>query len=290
MAATEPLDPAAASGGKSLKKTADEATQRPGLLGRFLGFITCRRRAQVKQDASASPPGYEALRDYGAALTQKEKDEFKQMAWWSQAQTKMGARVFILAPRGPGGDTECFINMWGLLAYTVCEMHEHVVDGGELFAVAWMQFSDHRIWPFSALVFKKHLHPKYARCLDAVHVVHPSWTVRILRLVLWPFASDEFWDQFQSHERVEFLEPIVSLKALQLPKDIYKYDEYLDKKAEEMSKEAAKQMGQHSGGLGSSLIKGSDQDTQAESKKYKQQMQDIKKLLEEKGYGESKRD
>lgn len=40
---------------------------------------------------------------------------------------------------------------------------------------------------------------------EAVHVVHPSWTVRFFRLVLWPLASDEFWDYFHSHERIELL-------------------------------------------------------------------------------------
>ena len=28
--------------------------------------------------------------------------------------------------------------------------------------------------------------------------------MRFLRLVLWPLASDEFWDYFHSHERIEF--------------------------------------------------------------------------------------
>lgn len=42
-------------------------------------------------------------------------------------------------------------------------------------------------------------------CREAVHVVHPSWTVRFFRLVLWPLASDEFWDYFHSHERIELL-------------------------------------------------------------------------------------
>ena len=45
-------------------------------------------------------------------------------------------------------------------------------------------------------------------------MVHPSWTqllealrrllvlrTRFLRLILWPLASEEFWDYFHSHER-----------------------------------------------------------------------------------------
>jgi len=45
---------------------------------------------------------------------------------WSSpdVQTKMGAKVFVLAPRGPDGNTECFIDMWALFAYAVTLMHE----------------------------------------------------------------------------------------------------------------------------------------------------------------------
>jgi len=59
-------------------------------------------------------------------------------------------------------------------------------------------------------------------------VVHPSWTVRLLRLFLWPVASEEFWDIFYAHERIEFLDTVVSLNALGLPADIFEYDKFLD--------------------------------------------------------------
>jgi len=266
----------------------------PGLLGRLKDLLTCRRRAAgVKGGSSASstsPRGYEELRKHAEKLTEEQKAAFKTMAWWSEVQTKTGAKVFVLAPRGERGDMEAYIDMWSLFAYAVSQMHENVVERQELFAVVWVQLSDHRVWPYTATVFKSQLHERYVRCLDAVHVVHPSWTVRLLRLALWPVASDEFWEQFQCHERVEFLEPFVSLKKLELPKEIYEHDKFLDTQADEMSKDAATQMNGRFGG--SSMLGGMNKKVseanERESQKYKAQMDNIQELLEEKGYGQKK--
>jgi hypothetical protein len=150
----------------------------PGPLGRIRDLLSCRRRAPSDADrgASSSKPGYEALRKRSEHFSEEQKAAFKQMAWWSKTETKMGAKIFVLAPRGPGGDTECYIDMWSLLAYVISQMHDHVVERGELYAVVWCQFSDHRVWPFSARRFQKLLPLKYSHGLDAVHVVHPSWT------------------------------------------------------------------------------------------------------------------
>merc|ERR1711865_899117 len=149
------------------------------------------------------------------------------------------------------------------------------------FAVVWLQFSGHRVWPFSALTLKNHhLHEKYGRFLDAVHVVHPSWSVRLLRLALWPFAGDEFWDQFQCHERVEFLDSSVNLKKLALPADVIAYDKFLDVEAEEMSKNAHKTMSKHWGGYNPMM----QEDSQSSSQQYKEQMDDIQNVLSQKGY------
>lgn len=259
--------------------------------GRLLSSLTCQRRAPAaKADTSATAAAYEALRKKGQELSVVEKAAFKQMAWWSAAETKTGAKVFILAPRGPGGDTECSIDMWKLFAYAVDQMHEHVVKHEQRFAVVWVQFSAHRVWPFSALTLKNHhLHEKYGRFLDAVHVVHPSWTVRLLRLALWPIASDEFWDIFQCHERVEFLDTYMSLKKLALPDDIAVFDKWLDTQAEEITKNAAKQM---DGRWGSQWVKndGFEAMTSPDSEKFKEQMENIQGLMRQEQQGRDKKD
>merc|ERR1711933_539708 len=142
-----------------------------------------------------------------------------------------------------GGDLDVYINMWDLLAFVLSIMHESVVGHHRRYAVIWAQGSDHRIWPWSAYRFKSLLPDIYAEQLEAVHVVHPSWTIRFLRLALWPIARDEFWDYFYAHERIEFLDSVLDLRKLELPPDLYQYDRYLDKQAQEASEQAARQMG-----------------------------------------------
>lgn len=264
----------------------DEVVAASSLAGRLLtglmSMLTCRRRAPQAKGSPSTSKAYEDLRKCGQALSDNEKASFQKMAWWSQVKTKTGAQVLVLAPRGAGGDTECYIDMWKLLAYAACQMHDRVVKRDEPYAVVWIQFSSHRVWPLTAMAFKRHLHERYSSCLDAVHVVHPSWTVRFLRLALWPFASYEFWDQFECHERVEFLETFMSLNKLELPGDVYAYDKFLDKQADEMSAESAKHMnGRFGMGLfGSGMDAGSD----PQSVKYKEQMDDMQRLLQEQGH------
>lgn len=217
----------------------------------------------------------------GRSIARKEQAKFEQMAWWSNAQTKRGARVFVVCARDPDAGLEAYLDMRKLRAYSVFKMHEHVVSQDKKYAVVWAQLNDHRVWPIPALRFKRSLPKRYANNLEAIHVVHPSWSVRILRLCLWPIASEEFWDQFQSHERIEFVEPYVDrMKKLGLPDDLYEYDRFLDKQAEEMSKQAAQQMGGRWSSPG----------MEAESKQYNNQMKEIEKLLKQKGYGAGKED
>merc|ERR1712217_940138 len=103
--------------------------------------------------------------------------------------------------------------------------------------------NDHRMWPQTVRKFKASLHPYFLKQFEAMHVVHPSWGVRVLRLLLWPVAEEAFWDHFHAHERIEFLESFVDMKKFQLPSDIYEYDKWLDKQAAELSENAKSNMG-----------------------------------------------
>ncbi|OLP88390.1 Lysosomal aspartic protease [Symbiodinium microadriaticum] len=123
----------------------------------------------------------------------------------------------------------------------------------------------------------------YATWLEAIHVVHPSWTTRILRLVLWPLASEEFWDYFHSHERIEFLDVALDMRKFRLPKDIMEYDKWLDQQAAELHKQQAMKQGAMMSGSFGSMASGMDE----ERKKMDQQMEDMKRILEQKGYGSS---
>eukprot|EP00929_Paragymnodinium_shiwhaense_P071143 TRINITY_DN36147_c0_g1_i1.p1 TRINITY_DN36147_c0_g1~~TRINITY_DN36147_c0_g1_i1.p1 ORF type:complete len:292 (+),score=51.45 TRINITY_DN36147_c0_g1_i1:83-877(+) len=237
----------------------------------------CRRRSSA--DISAK---YGELRRRGEALSKKEKEEYAGMAWWTDAKTKNGARVFVLAPRGPGGDLTYDVPMMDLLAYVLTVMHEAVVVNEEQYAVVWAQGSDHRLWPWQAWRFKQSLPDAYRDGLEAVYVVHPSWTVRGLRLALWPFASEEFWDYFECEERLEFLESRIDLKAVKLPQDLYEYDKILDEQADSLSKQAASQMGVTQG----MFTEAND----ASSKQFKQQIEEMERILREKGFRDGKKD
>ncbi|CAK9089545.1 unnamed protein product [Durusdinium trenchii] len=125
------------------------------------------------------------------------------------------------------------------LGFALSKMHKTVIEEEQRYAVVWVQESDHRVGPWMAWRFSESLPESYAKNLEAVHVVHPSWTVRFLRLILWPLASEDFWDYFHSHERIEFLDVALDLRKFRLPKDIVEYDQWLDKQAEELHKQQA---------------------------------------------------
>lgn len=43
-------------------------------------------------------------------------------------RTKQGSRVFVLAPRGPQGETDFHINMRELLSFALSKMHKVVAE------------------------------------------------------------------------------------------------------------------------------------------------------------------
>lgn len=231
-------------------------------------------------DDDPETPAYRKMVAAGKGLSTEKQELYAKMAWWSSAKTKSGTRVFILAPRGPGGDIDYYVHMWELLAFAVSLMHDKVVKENERYAVIWAQCSDHRIWPWTARRFQLALHPKLVANLECLHVVHPSWTIRALRLALWPIARDEFWDQFECHERIEFLDTHIDMHSLKLPQDLYKYDKFLDEQAAQMSEQASKQM---SGGMGSNMIgKAFGYNDEAMRQEHTDQLEKFRRLLEEK--------
>ncbi|CAE7807560.1 unnamed protein product [Symbiodinium sp. CCMP2592] len=253
-------------------------------LGGLARLCACRRRKSKEEEADAAQARYEQLLKIGSAVDQRKREDwYDRLAWWTDVKTKSGARVFVLAPRGPRGETEYGINMHELLAYALSKMHRVVAEEDTRFAVVWVQLSDHRVGPWQCFRFAESLHERYAANLEAIHVVHPSWTTRILRLVLWPLASEEFWDYFHSHERIEFLDVALDMRKFRLPKDIMEYDKWLDQQAAELHKQQAMKQGAMMSGSFGSMASGMDE----ERKKMDQQMEDMKRILEQKGYGSS---
>eukprot|EP00930_Biecheleria_cincta_P064926 TRINITY_DN5061_c0_g1_i1.p1 TRINITY_DN5061_c0_g1~~TRINITY_DN5061_c0_g1_i1.p1 ORF type:complete len:300 (+),score=58.07 TRINITY_DN5061_c0_g1_i1:38-901(+) len=272
--------------GKEAAADAPEHSPLSRLINLFRLACCQRRRSREAREAS-----YGKLLDLGRKIPeQKQTDWYEKLAWWSDAKTKRGARVFVLAPRGPQGETDHPIDMSELLAFALTKMDKTVVKENTAFAVVWVQLSDHRVWPWQAWRFSELLHARYADNLEAVHVIHPSWTIRILRLFLWPLASDEFWDYFYAHERIEFLDTHIDFGKFRLPKDVYEYDKWLDQQAAELSKSNAMRHGGAFGGMGMGMGMDSTSQTDEEKKKFDIQMEEMKRLLEQQGQGGKKLD
>eukprot|EP00421_Protoceratium_reticulatum_P067802 CAMPEP_0168425388 /NCGR_PEP_ID=MMETSP0228-20121227/35299_1 /TAXON_ID=133427 /ORGANISM="Protoceratium reticulatum, Strain CCCM 535 (=CCMP 1889)" /LENGTH=263 /DNA_ID=CAMNT_0008439381 /DNA_START=61 /DNA_END=852 /DNA_ORIENTATION=+ len=238
------------------------------------GLLGCGRRPPPEEAERVRLQEYRDIIVQGRKVADKRKDWYEKLAWWSDCKTKRGARIFVVVPRGPRGEHDTWIYMWELLSFAASRMHEHVVTEDKPFAIVWVQFGDHRMWSAQTTRFRNSLHPKYAKNFEALHVVHPSWTVRVLRLLLWPVAPDEFWDRFHCHERVEFLEPFIDMRKFRLPKDVYEHDKWLDKQALEMN-EQAKNRGL--GGMGGSMM------SEDEKKKQQDQMEAVRKMMGQSG-------
>jgi len=246
------------------------------------GCCRCARRSLPSDPEKARLQLYHEMVAAGRQVDDKNKNWYEKLAWWSDVKTKAGGRIFALVPRGPKGELDMWIDMWELLCFAVGKMHEHVVTEDKPFAIVWCQFGDHRLFFPTMSRVRSSLHPKFAKNFEALHVVHPSWGVRLLRLTLWPIAPDEFWDAFHAHERVEFLDTSIVTESRDfrlLPRDVYEHDKWLDQQSKELN-EQAKQRGGF-GGMGGLSGAGGHQESEEEKKA----MEELRRLLEAKGNG-----
>eukprot|EP00933_Yihiella_yeosuensis_P055288 TRINITY_DN54010_c0_g1_i1.p1 TRINITY_DN54010_c0_g1~~TRINITY_DN54010_c0_g1_i1.p1 ORF type:complete len:296 (+),score=54.49 TRINITY_DN54010_c0_g1_i1:36-923(+) len=250
---------------------------------RLFDVLRCKHRKPKEKLQDEALSRYQRHLELGKSIPErKQKEWYAKCAWWSAGKTKQGNRVFILAPRGPEGERDYPIDMWELLGYALSKMHDVVAVENCPFAVIWVQMNDHQMWPWTMVHFMESLHGKYSRNLEAVHVVHPSWTFRILSLALWGLASDDFWDYYHSHERVEFLDTFIDMKTVKLPKDIHDYDKWLDQEASELNKKQAAKYG------GTSLFSeglptpnmGGTEEARSENE---MKLEELKRLLEKGG-------
>eukprot|EP00927_Polykrikos_kofoidii_P055217 TRINITY_DN494_c0_g1_i1.p1 TRINITY_DN494_c0_g1~~TRINITY_DN494_c0_g1_i1.p1 ORF type:complete len:387 (+),score=66.77 TRINITY_DN494_c0_g1_i1:105-1163(+) len=218
---------------------------------RLWSQVTCLRRRQawkLASDKRRKNDEYTRYREFvlrGRHLSEERRKAYAKMAYWTDARTKdTSALAFVFAPRGFNGNLHDYVDMDELLAYTVAQLHEKVVTSGKTYAVVWVMCTDPRIGLWGARRLKQTVLPKYGELLDSIHVVHPTWPIRILRLVLWPLVSEEFWDHFLCHERVEFLSSDFDIEKLRLLEDVCEYDKVLDREAEQIAEQTRQQLGQ----------------------------------------------
>jgi hypothetical protein len=231
-------------------KVAPQATLVDGQLWDFLGSFKRSSKAEaghldgdvwsfMSRDMKTTkpPPGYDALLSEGMKLSDQDCAAYHRMVWWSDSLTAEGSRIFVLAPLNLDDLTDAFccclprLNMRRLVAYVVRIMHEHVVKQDKAFAVVWLQLNELRLSPLKMWQMKHRFHAMYAKNLEVMHIVHPSWTIRCLELAsfcdFWPFAEN-CMEKVHVHERIEFLARHIDLQALALHAEFFDHDEFLE--------------------------------------------------------------
>merc|ERR1719220_134095 len=86
--------------------------QTPSRLSELARTLSCKRRTSEEQERQ-----YRALLQRGRSTPQKRKAFYDKLSWWSDAPTKAGSRIFAIAPRGPQGKPEHWIDVWEFVSY-----------------------------------------------------------------------------------------------------------------------------------------------------------------------------
>merc|ERR1712216_914465 len=89
-------------------------------------LLTCQMRARRPGDKKRLAR-YSQLVLRGRKLSEKKQAFYSKMCWWSNSKTRVGGKIFVIAPRGPKGELDTYIDMWELFAYAVAKMHDAVV-------------------------------------------------------------------------------------------------------------------------------------------------------------------
>mmetsp|Transcript_42182 Transcript_42182/g.98961 ORF Transcript_42182/g.98961 Transcript_42182/m.98961 type:complete len:257 (+) Transcript_42182:111-881(+) len=191
-------------------------------------MLACSKRASSarRSDVDAA---YQRMLEAGSEVHQEDEATFKELVWWSAAKSREGARVLVLAPRGPADDPDGYIDMQKLLAYAVYVAHEQVFQHGDRFIVLWAEMAQRRCTIWEIYSFYRSLPHRCKEKLEAVHLLHPGWGMHLFQLVLWPVCAEDFWEHIYFHDRIQFMRQHIDLNELDLPQEIFDYDEWLDR-------------------------------------------------------------
>ena len=116
-------------------------------------------------------------------------------------------------------------------------MHEIVVVQGKAYGCVWLC---NNLWD-SQLGFRffrrtyKMLPRAYRKNMHWLRIVHPPVQVRLLLFGLSYLLKDSFWEKFDYADRIEFLDEVVDIPSLRIPKEYFDYDRMLDQEARHMA-------------------------------------------------------
>ena len=112
-------------------------------------------------------------------------------------------------------------------------MHELVVVQGKGYGCVWLcnNLYDSQL---GFLFFRrtyKMLPRAYRKNMLWLRIVHPAVQVRLILFGLSYLLADSFWDKFDYADRIEFLDEVVDIPSLRIPKEYFDYDRMLDEEA-----------------------------------------------------------
>ena len=146
---------------------------------------------------------------------------------------KQGRPVFLFTPANlsRGADLE------RVTMFCLTLMHELVVVQDKAFGCVWLC---NNLWD-SQLGFRffrrtyNMLPRPYRKNMYWLRIVHPPVQVRLLLFALSYVVTDSFWEKFDYADRIEFLDEVVDIPGLRIPKEYFDYDRMLDQEARHMA-------------------------------------------------------
>ena len=146
---------------------------------------------------------------------------------------KQGRPVFLFNPASLSRG----VDLDRVTMFCLTLMHELVVVQGKGYGCVWLcnNLYDSQL---GFLFFRrtyKMLPRAYRKNMLWLRIVHPAVQVRLILFGLSYLLADSFWDKFDYADRIEFLDEVVDIPSLRIPKEYFDYDRMLDEEARHLA-------------------------------------------------------
>lgn len=146
---------------------------------------------------------------------------------------KQGRPVFLFNP----ANLSRGVDLDRVTMFCLTLMHEPVLVQGKGYGCVWLcnNLCDSQL---GFLFFRrtyKMLPRAYRKNMLWLRIVHPAVQVRLILFGLSYLLTDSFWDKFDYADRIEFLDEVVDIPSLRIPKEYFDYDRMLDEEARHMA-------------------------------------------------------
>ena len=146
---------------------------------------------------------------------------------------KQGRPVFLFNP----ANLSRGVDLDRVTMFCLTLMHELVVVQGKGYGCVWLcnNLYDSQL---GFLFFRrtyKMLPRAYRKNMLWLRIVHPAVQVRLILFGLSYLLADAFWHKFDYADRIEFLDEVVDIPSLRIPKEYFDYDRMLDEEARHLA-------------------------------------------------------